>query len=340
MFVDLINLYNRNFTSGKTPLEDFNTESFANILKLYTDVRNGYLFSFLNLPQDEYQIITQFKKYLPNGKCCIVDLVFIGKNNVCFIENKIESFEGENQLKKYGEILNFHFPNYKKILHYCTKYSDPKNNNYKLNEYHFRQYKWFQVAKFLNQYVKTNPLIDEYIKFLSKYKMAQDNTFKIENLLTLENLRKTIEISEFHINNSKDYFNTLFGSAKYNTNFNWSQLKEHNRFSHYNDYVIDSPKNIYSEILYSIEYTSLKLNCHIFLLPNHEEYDLFRNIDLSNTDFKLNEYDYGANICLEEDLGHFLNDNNSDLLIKQWFSNSFNSFKELINSNPELSWRK
>jgi hypothetical protein len=340
MFVELINLYNRNFSSGKTPLEDFNTESFANILKLYSDIRNDYFFSFLNLPQDEYQIITQYKKYLPKGDCCIVDLVLIGEKNVCFIENKIESFESSGQLKRYGEILDFHFPNCKKILHYCTKYSDPKNTNSELNKYHFRQYKWFQVAKFLKQYVKTNPLIDEYINFLSKYKMAQDNTFKVENLLTLENLLKTIEISEFHINNSKDNFNKLFGSKKYNTNFNWAQLKEHNRFSHYKENIIISPTSVYSEILYSIEFSSLKLNCHIFLLSNHEEYDLFRKINLSNTEFKLNEYDYGANICLEEDLGYFLNDNNSDSSIKQWFSNSFNFFNKLINNNPQINWNK
>lgn len=340
MFLDLINLYQKSFNSRKTPLEDFNTECFANILKLFKDVKNDYLSNFLNLPADNYEIKTQYKKQLPNSEYCIIDLVFIGKNNICFVENKIESFEGFEQLKRYGALLDHHFLNYNKNLHYCTKYSDPKNKSLELIPFKFKQYKWFEIAKFLKKYSTSNPLINEYLVFLNKYKMAQDNTFKIENLLTLENMLKTVEIAEFHINNSKGNFNELFDCERYNYNFNWSQFREHNRFCHYRSGIISSASNKYSEVLYSIEFSRLKLNCQIYIVLEHEEHDSFMSIDISGGSYLIETSHHGTTIFLEEDLGKFLNNEDSDFLIKSWFSESFAKFIDLINNNPQISWKK
>ncbi|MDP3313717.1 hypothetical protein [Lutibacter sp.] len=66
MFLDLINLYKNNNNGNKTPLEDFNTEYFANILRLYKNVNDDYITNFLQLPDDNYVIKTQLKKDLPD----------------------------------------------------------------------------------------------------------------------------------------------------------------------------------------------------------------------------------------------------------------------------------
>ncbi|WP_459926603.1 PD-(D/E)XK nuclease family protein [Flavobacterium covae] len=339
MFLDLINLYNKNSNSNKTPLEDFNTECFANILRLFEIVKKDFIYNFLKLPEDKYVIKTQLKKDLPNNPNCIIDLVFIGNKNICFIENKVESSEGHEQLSRYCKVLDIHFDNLKKYLFYCTKYTDPKNRNKEFKNYNFKQFKWFEIAKFLKKYSNENPIIKDYILFLNHFKMAQDNTFKVENLLTLENMMKTIEIVEFHIDNCKFEFNTFFGYEKYNSNFNWNQLKNHNRISHYNSGILISQSNKYSEVLYSIELGDLTLSTHIYVNSDHEQYEQFKAIDLENFPLKCRVENWGTSIYMKEDLGKFLNNENSDKLIKDWFLNSFEILKTLISNNSQLDWR-
>ena len=58
MFKDLYQLFNSHRNSNRTPLEDFNTEAFANILKLYPAILNEYVVGFLQLPEGEYKVKT------------------------------------------------------------------------------------------------------------------------------------------------------------------------------------------------------------------------------------------------------------------------------------------
>jgi len=338
MFLDLINLYTKNNNSNRTPLEDFNTECFANILNLYSDIKTDFISNFLNLPKDAYLIKTQLKKDLPNSPNCIVDLVFIGTNNICFIENKVESQEGWEQLKRYGEVLDIHYKKSNKYLFYCTKYSDIKNENGEYSKYNFKQIKWFEIANFLIKYQKSNPLINDYIKFLTNYKMAQDNTIKSENLLSMENLLKTIEVAEFHIENCKPEFNKEFGSEKYDRNFNWNQIKTHNRVCHYNSGVLKSNNKEHSEILYCIEFNNLKLRTQIYVNANNIQYQQFKKLNFDKNIFKT--YDFGNGFCyyLDTDIGKYLNDINSDKNIKQWFLNSFDIMKNIITIKSNLDW--
>lgn len=340
MFLDLINLYNKSSNSNRTPLEDFNTECFANILRLYKDVKDDFIYNFLNLPEDNYNILTQLKKALAEDPNCIIDLVFIGEKNVCFIENKVESFEGWEQLRRYGNVLDIHYSKLKKHLYYCTKYTDLKNEKGEYSIYNFKQFKWFEIAKFLKKYQRENPLINDYLKFLTNYKMAQDNTFKSENILSMENMLKTLEIAEFHIENCKGEFNKLFGSERYDKNFNWNQLKGHNRISHYKAGILNSKINKdYSEILYSIEFSNLKLRVQIYVNSNHHQYEEFKK--LSYNDFQIKTEDFGNGFCfyVNSSLGKYLNDVDSDKDIKEWFLNSFEIMENLIINNPQLDWK-
>lgn len=335
MFQDLLKLYKN--TSNKTPLEDFNTECFAGILNMYPKIKDDFIFNFLSLPKDDYKVITQLKKDLEDYQNCIIDFTIIGNNNVCFIENKVNSKEGDIQLFRYKLVLDNYYPNHEKYLFYCTKFSDPKNEDNEFKDYNFKQFKWFEIAKFLRNHKEKNPLVIDYLNFLNQHKMGQDNTFKINNLIVLENLNKTIEIAEFHINNAKEEFDRKFKPAKYDRNYNWSQLKGNNRFSHFSKDVLESDNNVYSEILYSIQFETLELNTQIYLNSEHEQYSLFNIIDIENTDFNLVKYDYGSCIYKVQKLGVFLNDEDSDKTIKEWYVNSFNELIEII-KRSDLIW--
>lgn len=342
MFNALLKLYKTN--NYKTPFEDFNTECFAGILKLFPEVKDKFIEEILDAPKDEYQVVTQLRKNLKEEQNCIIDLALIGKNNVCFIENKVESYEGIEQLSRYSKVLDIHYKKYKKHLFYCTKYSEPKNSEGEYDIYNFIQFKWYEIAKFLKKYKNENPMIQNYFDFLKKHKMEQDNTIKVENLLTMENLLKTLEIAKFHIGNSKDDFNKIFrklGSfEKGNVNSNWKQLNYHNRFCHFKKDILVSKSGKWSEIIYMISFNKLTVSTCISLEKSHEQFEAFKLLDLTNSSFKLNQIaEWGVGIFKSNPIGDFLNDDDSDKSIREWFAKSFKEVNEIINSS-HLSWNK
>ena len=338
MFLDLIRLYNKQKDSGRVPLEDFNTECFANILNLYPDIKEDFVTNFFTLPDDNYKVNTQLSKNLADTQSCIIDLVIIGKENACLIECKVESSEGWEQLSRYSQVLDTYYNDREKFLFYLTKYSDVKNLNGQYNDYNYREFRWYQVAKFLKKFSTTNPLVNEYLKFLKSYSMAQDNTLKSVNLIAMENMKKTLEISEFHIENAKQNFQRLFGSAKTNANFNWGQIRYHNRICHFKGNVLTSPTGKHSEILYAIHLVKLQLSVHIYVRIEHEQIDTFNKIIFDANIYTLSQYEHGSTISINEDLGNFLNDENADRNVNDWFLKSFDLMKNLMIQNPQLDW--
>ena len=332
MFLSLLQLYKK-YSASSVPLEDYNTECFKGILELYPEIKESFIYDFLKLPEDNYYLKTQLRKELPDTMNCIVDFVLEGDNNICFIENKVESSEGWQQLTRYANVLDIYYPNKNKFLFYCTKYSDEKNQNGEYFQYNFKQFKWYEVAKFLKRF-KQNELINNYLQFLNYNGMEQDYTFRAENFLTMQNFRKTIDILEFHINNSKSNFEKKFSKNNTNKNTNWDQLKFHKRLA----YFIKNVLGYDSEILYAISLENLELKTQIWLSKANLNYDEFLKIDIKDTQFLKIKNDFGAIIFMKEDLGKFMNKENSDILIKEWFSKSFDEIESLILKNNHLKW--
>ncbi|MBU2973279.1 PD-(D/E)XK nuclease family protein [Zobellia sp. B3R18] len=336
MFNSLYKLYRNN--SIRHPLEDFNTESFAGILKMHPDICAAFCSGFLNLPEEEYSVDTQYFQSIPNDSNCFIDLVFIGDTNVCFVENKVESSEGDKQLERYVKALIKHHDGKGKYLRYCTKYSDPKDNIKGICKANvdFSQFRWYEVANFLKTY-QNEPVVKLYLEFLKEHKMAQDNTLKSDNLIAMESMRKTIEIVEFHIENSKPEFTRRFGKVNYNKNFNWDQIRNHNRIVYSVEKVLLSKTGKLSELLYGIEFDNLKMFTRVLVDKEHEHYKTF--VSLQHTsNFKMIEYDIGTVFQLEEDLGRFLNNVNADKEIQDWFTSSFEKLNDFISQNKQLSW--
>ncbi|MAX70791.1 MAG: hypothetical protein CMC76_06760 [Flavobacteriaceae bacterium] len=336
MFNNLFKLYRT--STLKTPLEDFTTEGLAGILQLNEDICNDFCLSFLNLPEDIYTVETQYFQAISDDKPnCIVDLVIIGEKHVAFIENKVESSEGDEQLLRYKLALHQNQVEKEKYLFYCTKYADPKEP--KEFDVNFNQFRWYEVAKFLRQY-KDVPLVQSYLEFLTSHKMSQDNTIKSEHLVAMENLLKTIEIVEFHIEKSKNTFELIFGRDKSDRNFHWAQIKNHNRIGYLKTNVLNSLSGKWSEVLYAIHLESLKMITQIYVDSDHDAYDAF--VDLKGVEesgFSRTYFENkGLSIKLEQDLGLYLNNEQSDKLIADWFSLSFNKIKVLIQQNNHLQW--
>ncbi len=336
MFNSLYKLY-RN-SSIKNPLEDFNTESFAGILKMHPDICAAFCSGFLNLPEEEYTVDTQYFQDIPNEPNCFIDLVFIGDTNVCFVENKVESSEGDKQLERYAKALIKHHDGKGKYLRYCTKYSDPKDISIDIHKGNvdFSQFRWYEVAKFLQTF-EDKPVVNLYLEFLKEHKMAQDNTLRSDNLIAMESMRKTIEIVEFHVDNSKPEFTERFGKVDYNKNFNWDQIRNHNRIVYSVEKVLLSKTGKLSEILYGIKFENLKMFTRVLVNKEHEHFTTYVNLG-NSSGFEKIEYDIGTVFQLEEDLGRFLNNENADKEIQDWFTNSFEKLDVFITQDKELPW--
>lgn len=339
MFNNLFKLYRT--STLKTPLEDFTTEGLAGILQLNEDIRKSFCLNFLSLPEDNYKIETQYFQAISDNKPnCIVDLVIIGKKHVAFIENKVESSEGIEQLLRYKLALQQNQVEKEKYLFYSTKYADPKDLNdftkpedFKVN---FNQFRWYEVAKFLNQY-KDIPLVQSYLEFLTSHKMSQDNTIKSEHLVAMENMRKTIDVVEFYIENSKPDFRQYFLGVSLNKNASWDEIRVKDRLCYYSENVLNSDKKAWSEVLYAIEFSTLNMIAQIYVDKNHEFYNKYLSLPLLEGFIKI-EFEFGTAIQLNTNLGTYLNKPNADKLIRNWYLESFKKIHELIQSQNHLKW--
>jgi hypothetical protein len=329
MFLDLIKLYHKYQKGSITPLEDFNTEIFANLLAMYPDILEAFLFEFFNLEGlKKLKVNTQQREPISGDRAdCIVDLVISSERYIIFIENKVESHEGDEQLDRYTQALHENHSSKIKMLAYCTKYADPKEH---IDEHvYFFQFRWYEVARFLETF-NQEPVVQSYLEFLSNYKMNQDNTLKTEHLIAYENICKAIEIAEFHIENVQSEFNKYFKVD--DKNYKWDQIRRHNRICNYKLGIFPSDTEKGSNVLYGFNMLESKLIAQICVKLGHERYDLISSRTYPSSFKILTDVDGGFVVRMDEDLGVYLNKPNGEEDIKKWFLDSFNDLEKLINS--------
>ncbi|MDM1046484.1 PD-(D/E)XK nuclease family protein [Myroides sp. 1354] len=333
MYNNLYKLFKRDDSQekkNKTLLEDFNTESFVGLLKGNEDLKTAFLYTFLKLSNDKYSINTQISKNISNThqeySDCRIDIVLEGKDNIVFIECKVNSQEGYKQLERYQVALETHYPNKTKTLLYITKNYAPKN----ILNYNFKQYRWYEIADFLIHYTTRNYYINEYILFLKEQKMTQDTKLLLENINALKVLQKTVEIGLTYIENSKQDFETRFGKTKGNSNQNWGEIKRSNRFCNLTENILKGDG--YSEMLYSIEFETVELSTHLFIERNHSLYKQFINIEYPK-ELTLIEIDTGASLYIKDQLDSYLEKDDSITLIKEWYLKSFDLFKNYLDKS-------
>lgn len=331
MFLDLINLYQKYQKGSITPLEDFNTEIFANLLVMYPEILESFLLYFFKLHGlDKLKVNTQQREHISGDRAdCIVDLVISSEKYIIFIENKVESDEGDEQLDRYTQALHENHANKIKLLAYCTKYADPKEHNDK--QVHFFQFRWYEVARFLETFNQV-PVVQSYLEFLSYYKMNQDNTLKSEHLIAYENMRKAIEIAEFHIKNVEHEFHSMFGNDKLNKNANWDQLRNHKRLCLFKEKLFSTSNNAGSNVLYGIYLNELKLVTRIWISKNHDVLKVIKDLECSDQITKRAKDNGDYLFIMEQDLGMYLNKPEAEKDIKDWFLESFDQFEKLIGS--------
>ncbi len=322
----LINLYK--YSKSITPLEDFSTEILTGILEMYPDVLNAFVQKILNLEEGEYIPYSQKHYSHSKDKSVFIDLVFESTDTICFLENKVESSEGENQLSRYSTVLDA-FSSYKNThLRYCTKYFDLKDES----QHDFQQFRWSDIANLLLDF-KDKPQIYDFYNFLKKYKMANNLEITAKELFLFENLPDTLSVLEELLEKIRPAFVSKFGEPS-NPDYS-GQMRKQSRYAFYKKGIFgDASNDMGAGIKFSdkpsayIWLWTAKVNTksRVFneLIYSHSK--LFDNVSDEYFDFK-------------QDLSSFLASSKPVEELENWFMNKFQIIEDFIKNTPELEWR-
>mgnify|MGYP003365260612 CR=1 FL=1 len=338
MLNNLYRLYKNN--KHKSPLEDFTTESFVGILKFDESLLTDFCVSFLRLEKEVFSINTQVKFSLIDNANCIVDIVIESSNQLCFIENKVNSREGFRQLERYSKVLDtYNLEGKTTYLFYCTKNFEEKT----LTKHKFNQFRWFEVAKFLQRHPSESKIKEDFLKFIKQKKMSQDLTLTTKNTFVIENLFETIELINGHLNRAKPLFIETFDKegARINDGFSTTQIINYKRLIYYFKDVIGESDR-WSEIKYGFQLNNLKIYCGIWIDKKNTEHDNFKTYILNNQNgFQIinSKNGNGFGIELSESLGKYINENDCDEKILSWYRDSFNIIKDVIEKTKNLNWK-
>lgn len=171
LFGSLLSLYEKRSQDGhRTPLEDFCTESLVGLLRLY-NLEKDFIQDVLkcNISSGKIEIDTQYKISDIDKNARIDIVVKVGNEAIYFIEMKVNAHEGYLQLAKYDKLLSEKNTYEQKILFYCTKYPDKKNDKFK-NEFH--QFRWNDIYTFFKKHEENKGPIKDFLRFLEERHVA------------------------------------------------------------------------------------------------------------------------------------------------------------------------
>jgi len=230
----------------KTPTEDFFTEIFTHLLNNNRGIFINWLhyFSLSDLDPDEsdIKIATQetfgaLEQHSSGSRPDVVIEVSDDKRiDVIFIESKIDSHEGEGQLKKYAEQLDRLSSINQATLVYVTRDYEKKDekeiliNCRSTNLPKFKQLRWHEIYNFLKKYREESYLVNETIRFMEINNMAHNNQFSSVDILTLTNFPRVRRMMDETMKGevSKLFKKVTGGIAQDSTLL--TQLRDSNRY--------------------------------------------------------------------------------------------------------------
>ncbi|GAB4370032.1 MAG: hypothetical protein Kow00121_10410 [Elainellaceae cyanobacterium] len=198
-----------NLNTGSIPLEDFFTELVAYLFSKNKEILYAWL-EDLNLldvnPDLDAHISTQREFEPLDGHLSgsrpdlLIELVDDRSRSIIFIESKIASQEGYEQLSRYAAILHSLPGFHEKFLLYITRDFEPKDKavifrNIPNSIVQFKQLRWHQFHRFLQSHASTM-LAQEVIEFMNEHQMAHNNQFSSIDVIALANFTKSLKLME------------------------------------------------------------------------------------------------------------------------------------------------
>ena len=236
-------LYNLRLKSPHNPLEDYLTEILKYCLERDVELLQKFHihFGIYEAPFETYSFTTQFKlKALDNHhQGSRPDIALFLEDATIYFENKINSGEGDEQLKRYAEHLAIG-DNKPGTLVYITKDYDPKSEEYILkecpNRIRFIPIRWHQIFAFLIPF-KEKPLVFELLTFMKNIKLSMNNQFSPTDIITLSNfspVRKLMDACMF--GEVREEFQRINrGVSQESTSL--TQLRDHDRYIYWKNHM-------------------------------------------------------------------------------------------------------
>lgn len=336
MLVNLLSLYRKVSKSERTPLEDFITEAFAEILRKDNAVLQAFV-RFLELPEDEYSVITQ-KKYAFEEKPCIIDLVLHGResNTICFFESKVNSLEGNDQLNRYSLLLASILSNQtttqgKGVLVYCTKYLDQKPKPQEIAKNRllsFSQVRWQNIYELLACH-RNAPYVTDFLALLKLQKMNQRLVLSNDDFNVFRNLQDTIGLLKEYLLDSRNDFVGSFGdySKQLSDGLTVLAILEQNKVFYRYNHILKG--EVWSDLKYGFDFQSKSIFVNIWSDNRHSilhlAEDKARALQLG-----VRNSGNGVEIYLERELKDLIDSIQAQAIIKDWFNTSFIRFSVLL----------
>ena len=214
---------------SSTRLEDFFTELVAYLFEtnkeiLYVWLKDLNLFDTKAYSDTHISTQREFEplpSHLSGSRPDIViELVDDSSCDIIFIESKIDSQEGYDQLLRYAEILHG-LPNFRhKFLLYITRDFEPKDKAVifkKIPEstVQFKQLRWHEFYRFLKSQADTM-LVQEIILFMNEKCMAHNNQFSSIDVIALANFTKSLKLMEETMGEEvRQKFKKVLGAIKH-----------------------------------------------------------------------------------------------------------------------------
>lgn len=333
----LLSLYSKSGEGNKTPLEDFTTELFVGTIENDKELLDKYVNDVLKVDGVGFSIESQCRYYLEDDINCIVDIVIENDENICFVENKVNSCEGERQLERYTKVLNNISKQERKQIHlrYCTKYYDPKENNFNID---FIQFRWCDIYKYLEQFSDDNKLIDEFLVFLRGEDMASAGTFNYEDLMTMNKINSTIAKMNESLDNVKQKLTESFGETYERDYARLKRIVDNNQYYMWSPNVIG--ENGEALVVVGFNFDNEQTNnipmlmVSLYIDKANSKFKEVKELDeKEKADFcKLHDYGWAIEYAFEKPLSDFISSEKQTEEICEWFEDKINKVKDFISS--------
>lgn len=337
IFDRLLSLYNKHKNNDKTPLEDFTTEILVGILENDNELLDLYVNEVLKIGGEGYQIKSQVKYKLEDEKDCIIDIVIENNNYICFIENKVNSLEGDKQLYRYTKLLQILEKRYNKkvSLRYCTKQYDPKENKY----IDFMQFRWNDVYKFLEDYSEDR-VIESFLEFLGGQGMASAGEFNYEDLIVMNKINSTIDKMNECLDNLKPIMVEKFGKPYERDYERIKQIAINKEYTMWTKDVVcksDSCVSIGFIFNDNLDTTTPFLCLDLYIYHSNIKFDEVKS--LSSELKEVFDIDNSNNediiLSFEKPLSDFISSENQIETICNWFEDKMSIVEGLLNKINE-----
>ncbi|WP_435924154.1 PD-(D/E)XK nuclease family protein [Paenibacillus sp. DYY-L-2] len=346
-----------NSSSGQ-PHEDFLTEVFAELL-CDQETMVDFLGKVLEIPVQkvEHSSITTQVTFpaLPNHQMdsrpdMVIRFYEGQKPYVLFIESKLGSLEGTDQLSRYVDHLSvLTNQGTKCYLFYLTQYSDEKDASLVLASHKnivFRQMRWFQIFKWIKQLESNNIYASKVLDYMEEIGLEDNRQFTPVDVYAIQNMNRLQRMMDECLDGVVDGVMTKhFGKAFQQSNRH-TQLKYMERYVKASEQEGRATEVVVGFYLTDHDYPNVSVVyefCSRRCPKNTEVVAAMHNFISTHTDwetFELNSDDVEwKGISCSRRLVDFLHYEDHINEIQKFFLEKLNELHEIKVKNPDLYWK-